>query len=45
LQAALSELSGKLTTPVVRKLVAALDLEHRPAPDIAAGFLTDAGLK
>jgi len=45
LQAALADLSGKLTTPVVRKLVADLALEHRPAPDIAAGFLRDAGLK
>jgi len=40
-----SSLSGKLTTAILRKLVAAVDLEHRKPADVAAEFLGAAGLK
>jgi osmoprotectant transport system substrate-binding protein len=42
---ALSELSGKFSTAAVRKLTAALELDHREPSKVAAGFLAEAGLK
>lgn len=42
---ALSSLSGKLSTSAVRKLAAAVDLDHRKPVDVAAEFLAAAGLK
>jgi glycine betaine/choline ABC-type transport system substrate-binding protein len=42
---ALSSLSGKLTTADVRRLTAAVDLDHRKPADVAAEFLIAAGLK
>ena len=41
----LAELSGKFTTEGVRKMSAEVDLNHRAAADVAAEFLTKAGLK
>lgn len=45
LQPALAELSGKFTNESMRKLDAAVDVDHRPARDVAAEFLAQAGLK
>jgi len=45
LKAALAELSGKFTTESMRHLNAQVDLYHRPMPEVAAMFLTQAGLK
>ena len=42
---ALSSLSGKLTTANVRRLTALVDLDGRKPTDVAAEFLTAAGLK
>jgi osmoprotectant transport system substrate-binding protein len=42
---ALDELSGKFTNAIMRKLDAAVDVEHRRIPEVAAEFLTQAGLK
>jgi osmoprotectant transport system substrate-binding protein len=39
LRAALQELSGKLTDATMRQLNAAVDVEHRPLPRVAAEFL------
>ena len=39
LRAALQELSGKLTDVTMRQLNAAVDVEHRPVPRVAAEFL------
>ena len=44
LRPALSELSGKLTNEIMRKLDAAVDVEHRQAREVAADFLRQAGL-
>jgi osmoprotectant transport system substrate-binding protein len=44
LRPALAELSGKFTNDVMRKLNAAVDVDHRQVRDVAAGFLTQAGL-
>lgn len=41
----LSELSGKFTTPLVRKMSAEVDLGHRKPADVAAEFLAQAGFK
>ena len=45
LRRALDELSGRLSTPTVRKLAAAVDIDQRKAPEVAAQFLAGAGLK
>lgn len=45
LQRALSELSRKIGTPMIRKLTAALDLDRREPAKVAAEFLAEAGLK
>ncbi len=45
LKPALDELSGKFTNEEMRKLDAAVDVEHRRVSDVAAGFLEQAGLK
>ena len=39
LRPALEELSGKLTDDVMRKLNYAVDGQHRPVAEVAAGFL------
>jgi osmoprotectant transport system substrate-binding protein len=39
LRSALQELSGKLTDVAMRQLNAAVDVEHRPLPKVAAEFL------
>jgi len=44
LQPALLELSGKLNNELMRKLNAAVDVDHRPVRDVAAGFLREIGL-
>jgi len=44
LKPALAELSGKFTNDAMRKLNAAVDVEHRQVRDVAAGFLRQAGL-
>ena len=41
----LAELSGKFTTEMMRKLSAEVELKHREVSDVAAEFLTQAGLK
>lgn len=41
----LTELSGKFTTEMMRKMSAEVDLEHRKVADVAAEFLTQGGLK
>jgi glycine betaine/choline ABC-type transport system substrate-binding protein len=41
---ALASLSGKLSTETVRKLTAAVDLDHRNPAEVAARFLAEAGL-
>lgn len=45
LKPALLELSGKLTSDTMRKLNAAVDVDHRRPADVAAQFLAQAGLK
>jgi osmoprotectant transport system substrate-binding protein len=45
LRPALEELSGKFTNDVMRKMNAAVDVDHRPISDVAAQFLAEAGLK
>ena len=45
LKPALNELSGKFTNDVMRKLNAAVDVDHRAVSEVAAEFLSDAGLK
>jgi osmoprotectant transport system substrate-binding protein len=45
LRPALAELSGKFTNDVMRKLDAAVDVDHRQVREVAAGFLAQAGLK
>jgi osmoprotectant transport system substrate-binding protein len=45
LQPALAELSGKFTNDSMRKLDAAVDIDHRPVREVAAEFLSAAGLK
>lgn len=45
LKKALAELSGKFTNELMRKLDAAVDVDHRPVREVAAEFLTQAGLK
>lgn len=42
---ALEELSGKFTNAIMRKLDAAVDIDHRRVVDVAAEFLKQAGLK
>jgi osmoprotectant transport system substrate-binding protein len=42
---ALAELSGKFSNEVMRRLNAQIDLDHRQPADVAAAFLTQAGLK
>ena len=42
---ALQELSGKFTSDKMRKLNAQVDLEHLQPKDVAAAFLTEAGLR
>lgn len=42
---ALNELSGRLTNEIMRKLNAAVDVEHRQPSQVAAEFLSHAGLK
>jgi len=42
---ALNELSGKFNNDSMRKLNAAVDVDHRAVRDVAAQFLSDAGLK
>jgi len=44
LRPALSELAGKFTNDVMRKLNASVDVDHRQVREVAAGFLTQAGL-
>jgi len=45
IQSALGELSGKITTKDMRRLNAAVAIEHKKPADVAAEFLTQAGLK
>ncbi|HWZ33639.1 MAG TPA: glycine betaine ABC transporter substrate-binding protein [Bryobacteraceae bacterium] len=45
LKPALAELSGKFTNEVMRKLDAAVDVDHRQPSQVAADFLAQAGLK
>jgi osmoprotectant transport system substrate-binding protein len=45
LKAALDELSGKFTNDLMRKLDAAVDVQHRQPSTVAAEFLAQAGLK
>lgn len=45
LKPALVELSGKITSDAMRKLNAAVDVDHRRPADVAAAFLAQAGLK
>lgn len=44
LKPALLELSGKITSEAMRKMNAAVDVDHRRPADVAADFLTKAGL-
>jgi glycine betaine/choline ABC-type transport system substrate-binding protein len=44
LRPALASISGKLSTETVRKLTAAVDLDHRKPAEVAAQFLAEAGL-
>jgi osmoprotectant transport system substrate-binding protein len=44
LKPALQELSGKLNNEVMRKLDAAVDVDHRQVREVAADFLRQAGL-
>jgi len=45
LKAALAELSGKFTNEIMRKLDAAVDVDHRQVRDVASDFLAQVGLK
>ena len=45
IQPALAELSGRLTNDALRDLDAQVDVDHKKAADVAAGFLAQAGLK
>jgi osmoprotectant transport system substrate-binding protein len=45
LRPALVELSGKFTNEIMRKLNAAVDVDHRAISDVAAQFLSEASLK
>jgi osmoprotectant transport system substrate-binding protein len=45
LQPALAELSGRITTPDMQKLDAKVSIDHKKPADVAAEFLTLAGLK
>jgi osmoprotectant transport system substrate-binding protein len=45
LKPALEELSGKFTNDAMRKLNAAVDVDHRPVSEVAAQFLAAVGLK
>jgi osmoprotectant transport system substrate-binding protein len=45
IQPALAELSGKITNADIQKLEAAVAVEHKKPADVAAEFLTQAGLK
>ena len=45
IQPALAELSGKLTNADMRKLKAAVAIDHKKPVDAAAEFLAQAGLK
>ncbi len=42
---ALNELSGKFNNDIMRKLNAAVDIDHRAVGEVAAQFLSNAGLK
>ena len=42
---ALDELSGKISTDRMRQLNSLVDVEHRPAKDVAAAFLSQLQLK
>jgi osmoprotectant transport system substrate-binding protein len=44
LKPALAELAGKFTNDAMRKLNAAVDVDHRQVRDVAAGFLRQSGL-
>jgi glycine betaine/choline ABC-type transport system substrate-binding protein len=39
LQAALAELSGRITGPAMRRMNEQVDIDHRPAADVAREFL------
>jgi glycine betaine/choline ABC-type transport system substrate-binding protein len=45
LKAALQELSGRIDSDTMRRLNYELDGKHRPAREIARGFLASAGLQ
>lgn len=45
LRAALEELSGKFSNPVMRQMNYEVDAEHRPVSEVAAAFLKNAGLE
>lgn len=45
LKPALDELAGKFTNEIMRKLDAAVDVEHRQVSEVAAQFIAQAGLK
>jgi glycine betaine/choline ABC-type transport system substrate-binding protein len=45
IQTALAELSGKITNDALRKLNAEVDLDHKTPAQVAAEFLSQAGLK
>jgi glycine betaine/choline ABC-type transport system substrate-binding protein len=45
LQAALSELTGKIDTAAIRRLAASIEIEHQQAPAVAAAFLKGIGLR
>ena len=45
LKPALLDLSGKLSSDTMRKLNAAVDVDHRSAAEVAAEFLAQSGLK
>lgn len=45
LRAALSELSGKFTNSLIRKLDSEIDLDHKQPAGVAAEFLSQTGLK
>lgn len=45
IQPALSELSGRITNDMMRKLTAEVDVDHKKPANVAAEFLSQAGLK
>jgi osmoprotectant transport system substrate-binding protein len=45
LKPALAELSGKFNNDIMRKLDAAVDVNHRQVREVAAEFLTQVGLR